>query len=1166
MPPNNRGDFRTPPGNRWGIPQVQYPTPNVEDVIIQEELSIADFNSSPLPYGTPHPQQPAALLVAQLPGKGDNHSKTMRRIYANPRSGQDVYNAAIKFTEDDPDSPVYIRSYLELRPDSHTPRPVSQALDSIMYVQVTAGGGGYVESNPPEVQITGTGTGATARAIVVGDAVNLVALTNGGAGYTSATVQIASPGVSATAEVILGYPVASANLINGGTNYSNVAQAVVTGTGGYGTGAAISLNIDPGGSITSVSLSSPGQGYVAPVTVQVVDDTGSGAEIEVVLDTLGSVVDITLLTGGSGYVTNPSVVISNDSITGTGSGATANAVVANGEVVNVAITGNGSGYSGAQTVAFSGENGTQATAIAALQPTGAVLTHQEITPAEGELGALFDRILRVYTTLPGPEVYTYRSGKGGTLVKTIRQLVPPDTLPGSITGTELGETVQQLSTTQAERTTTLIVNADGTTASGFPIYQTKRRDEQTGVLITTDHFNAPKGYTLPPTFVGGTRTLIAASYPDWKQPNTNNQGYGSDSYNPPHYVLAARATSAGEDSDLLTVQIEHAPIPIARAETEEIGYTFPGILLKNEQPYFIPNNYAGRYQPPWNIGEDQLGGYRYINPRSGSWQAKAYYTYSLGPREDMPDVYRVTSTASSLFKVGEKTIHGPIQWSEELTNGEQYVIEDIPSSTPPSYDPFALLVVGARERRWAGEIYEQRVLLVSEGTPISAFPDPVVTGYYIARKAFRATPAVFLDSKPQEGKLYVKTVAAGGGTGTETINVTIFGKSLPGETAIDTSEQVTAKSTVDSSSTTTQDYVRVTEALLEYPAASDSVEIWEAVDPDYASLKLTAFPDDGDKLIIGRTGSTRTYVFKTTLSGSDQIKIGGTLPAMATNIVRAIRGTGLGTTTGTGTLPHAALWAEVDSANTKLVRFTTLDPTANSSDPATDYTYGIFESNGTTPENFGVVVAFASGGVGERLASIPAGVPYAYWKADFATNTCLVDESNDNDRKALPTLPAGRVIYTDWMEIPSNKSITLRYGARGNPPMRIAWQKANSQTDPTGVTQSVQVTNGSATLGAAISSGYIGQKIIIPGDTRENEVTGTTSLLFAYGGTTGTKSATITPLTATRIANAAEGKVRNVSIGTPGTTYIRLKITNLDSTPGYRPIFAEANWLRTPND
>lgn len=207
-----REDFRSSPArDRFGLPEVRYPTPNPSDVVITIDTVLKNDGYVPVAPGTPCPDDPTALLVWQGPIKGAENEKNIRRIYATNRSGQDVYNAALKYTQDVNSTPIYVRTYLLPRA-GYVPATKGIPLKSIVGVVVTNPGSGY--TSVPTVAFTGTGSGATATAEVqfdpttgVSGAVVAILLTAGGDNFTAApTVAITSGGGTGAAATALIQP------------------------------------------------------------------------------------------------------------------------------------------------------------------------------------------------------------------------------------------------------------------------------------------------------------------------------------------------------------------------------------------------------------------------------------------------------------------------------------------------------------------------------------------------------------------------------------------------------------------------------------------------------------------------------------------------------------------------------------------------------------------------------------------------------------------------------------------------------------------------------------------------------------------------------------------------------------------------------------------------
>jgi len=71
----------------------------------------------------------------------------------------------------------------------------------VMSIKVTNPGSGYDEHNPPAVTITGNGTGATAKAVVIDGKISEIAITHSGTGYTTAPTVTIAGNATATATV-----------------------------------------------------------------------------------------------------------------------------------------------------------------------------------------------------------------------------------------------------------------------------------------------------------------------------------------------------------------------------------------------------------------------------------------------------------------------------------------------------------------------------------------------------------------------------------------------------------------------------------------------------------------------------------------------------------------------------------------------------------------------------------------------------------------------------------------------------------------------------------------------------------------------------------------------------------------------------------------------------
>ena len=118
MPPNPRriAPRALTPDN----PVVSYPTPNISDLMVVQDVDTRVPGYVALEYGDLHPDQvtyPGLKLVFQQPLDQDANFMWVRRIYAKDRADQDEYNYAIKFSANDPGYPIYVRTYILPRAD-----------------------------------------------------------------------------------------------------------------------------------------------------------------------------------------------------------------------------------------------------------------------------------------------------------------------------------------------------------------------------------------------------------------------------------------------------------------------------------------------------------------------------------------------------------------------------------------------------------------------------------------------------------------------------------------------------------------------------------------------------------------------------------------------------------------------------------------------------------------------------------------------------------------------------------------------------------------------------------------------------------------------------------------------------------------------------------------
>lgn len=312
-------------------------------------------------------------------------------------------------------------------------------------IYMTDHGAGYTTtptvsfSNP--TVITGDESLATGTAVVDTGAIDRINISHAGYGYAAApTITIGAPVVAnaawtASTSVVLNRILSYSD--SNGTRYYKVTTAGTTGltapthnTGTVANGSAqlqfigrmavatavmqktnaILEAILDNGQVTDVIIQNGGIGYTYANVVVTGDNGAYGSNAVTVvtpelsvgdLNTLqsnvellaagGSIDFIKVVTGGVGYA------VANVTITGDGTGATANAVITGGIITGITITNRGSGYTKA-TVTITG-TGTGATARAIMSPVGG--------HGKNAVSELFARSLMFSSTISNEKIHNY---------------------------------------------------------------------------------------------------------------------------------------------------------------------------------------------------------------------------------------------------------------------------------------------------------------------------------------------------------------------------------------------------------------------------------------------------------------------------------------------------------------------------------------------------------------------------------------------------------------------------------------------------------------------------------------------------------------------------------------------------------------------------------------
>ncbi len=212
------------------------------------------------------------------------------------------------------------------------------------------------------ITITGNGSGATAEATVgANGAIRAITVTNPGSGYSNAKAEITGAGSGAMADVTIVKKgsVVDVTVNSPGTGYT---APVVTFSGNGGAAATAY------GGVEGVFLANGGSGYTMPVVEFDLPDGPGGVQAKgsAQIDANGTVTSVTVTSPGSGYSFAPGVAVHNGTLFDPIAGATLAQATTTLTIQSVAMTAFGSGYNQVPTVTISDPTGTGATATAVL--------------------------------------------------------------------------------------------------------------------------------------------------------------------------------------------------------------------------------------------------------------------------------------------------------------------------------------------------------------------------------------------------------------------------------------------------------------------------------------------------------------------------------------------------------------------------------------------------------------------------------------------------------------------------------------------------------------------------------------------------------------------------------------------------------------------------------
>ena len=346
------------PAARKSSPNTEYPTPNVVDVIVIEDIT-KPANYRPILPGTTRANDSNLFLLGEREFETNTHEAWIRRAWTSRRHGEDSFNLALSYADKVSRAyPVFVRTYHILKSE-YEALTEGTTLKSVVSIAVTSGGSGYTPDGQLALTIAGTGGGATAVCEVRDGVIVSAGMTNGGDGYTAdPTATVTTPGGGAGATFTAKIQPQTAYLTEQEAEPAeNIRLPHLDGQNATVNQAALFYKVIrvwrtiPGPSLASQKPDTDGMVLTTTKTLKLRSAITAGESMAALptpadgngIVSNGHVIFLSQTwVGVSGYLVPPIITITDTF--GPGNGAAAHAVLTNGVITGVVLDAGGNSY------------------------------------------------------------------------------------------------------------------------------------------------------------------------------------------------------------------------------------------------------------------------------------------------------------------------------------------------------------------------------------------------------------------------------------------------------------------------------------------------------------------------------------------------------------------------------------------------------------------------------------------------------------------------------------------------------------------------------------------------------------------------------------------------------------------------------------------------------